>query len=95
MDRTQQPRVDSQSRCLKRALVTLCPWEALSPPGIWQVFLNLNLVHRWENQGSKTAAGDHGRSQTCLSNEEEFLSSYKSGKLKFMTDHSVLTNCQV
>lgn len=89
MDRTQQPKLDSQSRCLKRALVTLCPCEALCPPGIQQVFLN--LVHRWENQGSKTARA-HDRSQTCLSNEEEFLSSYKSGQLKFMTYHSVLTN---
>lgn len=80
----------SRSRCLKRAIVTLCPCEALSPPEIQQVFLN--LVYRWENQGSKTAARAHGRSQTCLSNEEEFLSSYKSGQLKFMTYHSVLTN---
>ena len=37
----------------ERAFVTLGPCEARSPPGIQRVFLN--LVYRWENQGSMTA----------------------------------------
>lgn len=34
-------RLGSQSRCLKKAVVTWCPYESLSSPDIHQVFLTL------------------------------------------------------
>lgn len=67
----------SQSRCLKRAIVTVCPCEALSA-GIFELSLQTG-----KERIKKLPAW--GRKQTSLSNEEEFLSSYKSGPLKFMT----------
>lgn len=49
----------SQSRCLKRAIVTVCPYEALSPPGIQQVFLNLVYIQeKKRSKGSRPGAGN-------------------------------------